>query len=174
MERAHVRQARFLHHPPGGDVDDHGLRDHAAHAELGEAFLDQGSRTFGSVALAPGGSLEPVAELGLVLVSAFPRPEVEPSEKFPGGLLDGRPETVPVTLLVIAEEGRQNVVFDLLARRRPATRYEVHYLRVTVEFEQILRVSHREPAKNKPLGFQKDPQRAILLAPATTEPIRPA
>src|ERR671920_387974 len=122
MERAHVLKARFLHHPPGGGVDDHSLRDHAAHPEFGEALVDQGPRTFGGVALAPGGSLEPVAELGLVRISAFSRSEVEPSEKFPGGLLDGRPETVPVTLLVKAQESGQNVVFDLLARRRPATR----------------------------------------------------
>jgi hypothetical protein len=39
-------------------------------------------------------------------------------------------------------------VLDLLARRRPATSYEVHYLRVTVEFEQIVRVGHREPAQH--------------------------
>jgi hypothetical protein len=97
---------------------------------------------------------------------------VEPSKKLPGGLLDGRPETVPVALLVIAKESGQNVVLDLLARRRPATRYEVHYLRIAVEVEQIVRVGHREPAQHQPVGLQKGPHRPNLLA--TTEPIRPA
>ena len=68
VEGAHQPQARLLHHPPGRDVDGHRPRDHALDAVLGETRTDQRARALGPVPLAPRGSPEPVAELGLVIV----------------------------------------------------------------------------------------------------------
>ena len=41
VEGPYQSQARLLHHPPGGRVRHHRLRDHPLHAEIGEALADQ-------------------------------------------------------------------------------------------------------------------------------------
>jgi len=54
--------------------------------------------------------------------------------------------------LVVLEERRQPCVLDLLARRRPAARDEVHHLRIAVELDEVLDVIDGEPPQRQALG----------------------
>src|SRR5437879_3045287 len=129
MKGPHVPQARFLHHASRCDVHDHRGCYHALNAEFGEALLDQRAGAFGGITLAPGRSAQPVAELDLVGVVSLRRPEMEPSHESPRRPLYGGPEAVSGEALVVAEERRQNVALDLLARRRPTAVDEAHHVR---------------------------------------------
>src|SRR6266540_5267944 len=162
MEGPHQPQARLLHHASGGGVDRHRPREHTLHAEFGEALADQRARPFGGVALAPGRFAQPVAKLDVVEAGALGWPEVEPAQKLPGGLLDGRPKAIAREALVVVEKGRQEVVLDLLARGRSSSVDEVHDVWVAVEIYQIIHIGLGEPAQQQPTGLQEDPHRPIL------------
>src|SRR5690349_15318120 len=87
---------------------------------------------------------------------------MEPAHKLPGRLLDGRPEAVPLELLVIAEEPGQYLVLDLVTVRRYPAGDEVHDARIGVQADQVVHVGHREPAEHEPPRFEEDLHRWIL------------
>jgi hypothetical protein len=76
-----------------------------------------------------------------------------------------RPRSRTRVALVVVEEGRQDLVLDLVARRGPTTVYEPHHVRVAVEFDKVLDVVVREPSQLQALGFEKDLHRRILPNP---------
>jgi hypothetical protein len=91
--------------------------DHALHTELGEALTDQRMRPLSGIPSAPSRLAQPVTKLDLAGRGVLNRPEMEPSQEVPGGLLDDRPETVALIPPVIAKECGQIFIFDLLAGR---------------------------------------------------------
>jgi hypothetical protein len=62
----------------------------------------------------------------------------------------------------VVEDRRQELVLDLLARRRPTAVYEAHHVRIAVELDKVFHVLVGEPSQLQPLGFQKDLHRRIL------------
>jgi len=65
--------------------------------------VDQGSRPLCGVAFAPGGSIEPVAELDFAGIISLLWPELEPPQEFPGGFLDRSPAAEPLETLIVVE-----------------------------------------------------------------------
>jgi hypothetical protein len=65
--------------------------DHALHTELGEALTDQRMRPLSGIPSAPSRLAQPVTKLDLAGRGVLTRPEMEPSQEVPGGLLDDRP-----------------------------------------------------------------------------------
>src|SRR5204863_3164272 len=65
MKGAHVPESGLLEHAPGCDVDGHRLGIDPLHTEVPERLGRERASAFGGVALAPGGSTQPVAELDL-------------------------------------------------------------------------------------------------------------
>src|SRR5690348_1441498 len=115
-ERARQCQAGLLHHAARGEVILIGRGDHALGAQLGEALADERMRAFGGVALAPGRTPQPVAQRHLAGVAVVMGVEAEPAQEVAAALLDGRPDAVAVVPRVVAEEPRQNLTRDHLAR----------------------------------------------------------
>jgi hypothetical protein len=111
------------------------------------------ARPFGGVALAPGGFLEPVAELDLTGAAVLLRSELEPPKELPGGLLDGRPEAKPLEAFVVVEEAGQRLVSDHLAGGRFAAGEETHDFGIAVEVKQVVRIGLGEPTQQQSSGF---------------------
>src|SRR4029453_7823557 len=97
-----------------------------------------------------------VAELDLVGGSTLGGSKMEPPYESSGRLFHRGPEAVACVALVVAEDRRQELVLDLVARRRPTAVYEVHHFWITVELDEVFDVLVGEPAQLQPLGFQKD------------------
>lgn len=162
MEGPHQRQARFLHHPPRSLIDRHRLRDHTLHTELSEALTDQRTRPLSGIPSAPSRLAQPVPKLDLAGRGVLTRPEMEPPQEFPGGLLDDRPETEALIPPVIAKECGQIYIFDLLAGRGRPAGDEAHDIGISIQAHQVVRISNAEPAKHQSLRLQENLHRPAL------------
>src|SRR5215211_1587691 len=78
---------------------------------------------------------------------------MEPADEARRRLLLRGPEAVPGEPLVVAEERGQNVVLDLLSRRRPAAVDEAHHLRIAVKLDEVVDVVLGEPPQHQALGL---------------------
>ncbi len=86
------------------------------------SLVDERAASLGRVPLPPGGGIQPVAQLRVVVRVLRQWPQMEPAEERAGPLLDSCPEPVP-TSVVVCEPCRQVFVADLVPRRRPAPVY---------------------------------------------------
>jgi hypothetical protein len=119
-EGAHKCEAALLHHTPGSSVDGHRVREYALDTEAGKAHADQGTRSFGGIALVPGIPAQPVAEVNIFDVLARAGPQMEPAGELPAGAGLGSPGSEPVELIIEGKVEGDDLVLDLLARRRLA------------------------------------------------------
>src|SRR6185312_5949988 len=76
---------------------------------------------------------------------------MEPAQELPGCLLDGRPEPVALVPLVIAQEGGQELILDLLAGGRYPAGGKAHDIGIGVQVHQVVRISQAEPPQHQPV-----------------------
>ena len=86
--------------------------------------------------------------------------------------IDG-PEAVAGEALVVAEEGRQDVGLDLVARGRPTAGDEVHHVGIAVELDEVVDIVLGEPPQHQALGLEKDLHARILVSRRGTLPGEP-
>jgi hypothetical protein len=102
----------------------------------------------------PGKS--PVTEFGLAGNGTVTRPEMEPSQELPCCLFYGRPESVALVPLVIAEECGQDLIVDLLAGRGYSTRDKAHDIGIGIQVHQVIRIGHGELPQYQPIRLKEN------------------
>src|ERR1700689_4967812 len=90
------------------------------------------------------------------------RPEMEPSQEFPGCLLDGRPESEALVPLVVAEERGQELMLDLLAGGGYPAGDKAHDIGIGIQAHQAGRVGHGEPAQHQSVRLKENPHSRSL------------
>src|SRR5215216_1837173 len=89
---------------------------------------------------------------------------MEPADEARRRLLLRGPEAVPGEPLVVPEEHGQDVVLDLLSRRRPAAVDDAHHVGIAVELDEVVDVVLGEPPQHQALGLDEHVHRRIVVA----------
>src|SRR6266571_1233115 len=97
---------------------------------------------------------------------------MEPSQEFPGFLLDDRPESIALVPLVINEERGQDLILDLLAGRGYPAGDKTHHIGIGIQAYQVVRISHGEPAQDQPARLKEDLHHPVLLTALVTCGVR--
>ena len=80
---------------------------------------------------------------------------MEPAEELTARPVVRRPEAIAREPLVIAQPGRQDVGFDLLARRGQPTADVAHHFGIAVQRDDVVDIVHGEAPQPHSLGLQE-------------------
>src|SRR5271169_4464274 len=90
---------------------------------------------------------------------------MEPAQEFPGCLLDGRPEPEALIPLVITEEGRQELILDLLAGRGYPAGDKAHDIGIGIQVHQVIRIGDSELPQHQSVRLKENLHRPVLPVP---------
>src|SRR5580693_6646009 len=90
---------------------------------------------------------------------------MEPSQEFPGCLLDGRPDSVALVPLVITEECRQDLILDLLAGRGYPAGDKAHDIGIGIQVHQVVRIGNSELPQHQSVRLKENLHRPLLPVP---------